>query len=88
MGAVIAKSRLYYNADKSALVNEGDPEADSLACAVGDEVPEGLKVPKGADDEDAVAQRAEEERLAKEGHGPTKAELAAANKQAAKDADK
>lgn len=89
MGATIAKSRLFYNADKSALVAEGDPEATTLAAAVGDEVPEGFKVPKNAeDDDDLIEQRAEEERIAKEGHVPTKAEARAADKQASRDADK
>lgn len=40
-----AKHRLYFNADKSALVHEGHPDASFLAAGVGDEVPYGMGVP-------------------------------------------
>lgn len=75
-----AKGRYYYNADRSALVHEGDPEAAFFAVAVGDDMPEGFKAPKGDppdptglnDAEAMTAQRAEEERLAREGNVPAK----------------
>lgn len=83
-----AKGRYYYNADRTALVHEGDPEAAFFAVAVGDDMPEGFKAPKGpapadaAEDAEAVlAQRAEEERTAKEGHVPTKTQARAAAKE-------
>lgn len=50
---VEATQRLYFNADKTALVPEGDASASFLACGVGDEVPEGYDVPADADDDDA-----------------------------------
>lgn len=49
---VESTQRLYFNADKTALVPEGDAEAAFLACGVGDEVPEGYDAPADADDSD------------------------------------
>lgn len=49
-----AKQRLYYNADKTALVPEGHADAAFLAAGVGDDMPEGLDAPdapKGDDDD-------------------------------------
>jgi hypothetical protein len=45
MSAEIATERLFYDADKTKLVTEDDPEARILAAAAGDEIPEGFKVP-------------------------------------------
>lgn len=42
-----ATHRLYYNADKTALVHEGDPQAAFLAVGVGDDMPEGYEAPDG-----------------------------------------
>lgn len=36
----VAKERLYFNADKTKLLKEGDEDARILACAPGDEIPE------------------------------------------------
>lgn len=41
-----ATESLWFNADKSKLVAEGDPDARSLAAAVGDEIPDGFAAPK------------------------------------------
>jgi hypothetical protein len=40
-----ATVKLFFDADKTKLVLEDDPEAKILAAAVGDEIPEGYKVP-------------------------------------------
>lgn len=80
-----AKGRYYFNADRTALVHEGDPEAAFFAVGPGDDMPEGFKAPKGSppdDDAEAAAQavldqRAEEERVATEGHVPAKASRSA-----------
>lgn len=36
----VARERLYFNADKTKLLKEGDEDARILACAPGDEIPE------------------------------------------------
>jgi hypothetical protein len=36
----IATQRMFFNADKTKLVDENDPDAVHLAAAVGDEIPE------------------------------------------------
>jgi hypothetical protein len=36
----IATERLWFNADRTKLVKDGDPEAASLAAAIGDEIPD------------------------------------------------
>lgn len=72
-----AKGRYYYNADRSALVHEGDPEAAFLAVAPGDELPDGMKAPKGDPPtpealeaaQAALDQREQEEIVARDGHG-------------------
>lgn len=43
-----ATEKLFFDAAKTKLVREGDPEAAILAAAVGDEIPEGFKAPGGA----------------------------------------
>lgn len=41
----IATVKLFFDADKTKLVLEDDPEAKILAAAPGDEIPEGFKAP-------------------------------------------
>lgn len=43
-----ATERLFFNADKSKIVHEDDPDAAFLAAGVGDEIPEGFTAPKKA----------------------------------------
>ena len=50
-----AGRRLWYTADKSALVEEGDPRAAILAAAPGDPVPGGLDVSGGAEPDPAAS---------------------------------
>jgi hypothetical protein len=40
-----ATERLWFNADRTALVVDGDPDAKLLACAEGDPIPEGFTAP-------------------------------------------
>lgn len=47
MSQQVASERLWYNADRSALVLDGDPEATQLAVGPGENIPDGFKVPKG-----------------------------------------
>lgn len=42
----VADRRLFYNADRSALVDECDPAAAFLAVTPGNEIPDGFDEPK------------------------------------------
>lgn len=44
----ISDRRLYFTADKSQLVEEGDPRGAFLACAAGDPIPDPPKEEKAA----------------------------------------
>lgn len=48
MTTEVATQKLFFDAEKTKLVLENDPEAKILAAAVGDEVPEGFKAPAKA----------------------------------------
>jgi hypothetical protein len=53
----IATERLWFNADRTKLVKDGDPEAASLAAAVGDEIPD--LEPDSAADKGVIIKQAE-----------------------------
>jgi hypothetical protein len=40
-----ATERLWFNSDRTALVHDGDADAAMLACAEGDEIPDGFTAP-------------------------------------------
>ena len=80
----VATERLWFDADKTKLVRDGDPEARILAAAAGDEIPDGFKAPKGtkADADKYEADRAKE---AEKAAAEAEATRVAAEKQAEKE---
>jgi hypothetical protein len=55
-----ADRRLYFNADRTELVEEGDPRGAFLACASGDPIPETTKQDKPAEPETKAKDKAED----------------------------
>jgi hypothetical protein len=75
-GAVRMDRRLYLTADGSRVVEDGDPEASTLLCAAGGEVPHAVAARLGLLPEP----ESQESNTAAEGDGEEKARSAPSNK--------